>query len=156
MQAHPYPQFLHHGATSGVTGSCHHLIADAHNHLLVDCGLFQGEDEGRDAFDQHAVDFDISHVKALVVTHVHIDHIGRLPYLFAAGYEGPIICSIPSAKLLPLVIEDALKVGFSWNQNIIQRFLDKVEAHLVPLDYNTWHRVVDADGVAVKLPLVQA
>ena len=45
---------------------------------------------------------------ALILTHVHIDHVGRLPYLLAASYRGPIICSRASAELLPLVLEDAL------------------------------------------------
>ncbi|MEA1049027.1 hypothetical protein U5801_04270 [Lamprobacter modestohalophilus] len=44
---------------------------------------------------------------------VHIDHVGRLPDLLAAGYRGPILCSSASAELLPLVLEDALKVGFT-------------------------------------------
>ncbi|WP_420844347.1 MBL fold metallo-hydrolase [Lamprobacter modestohalophilus] len=52
-------------------------------------------------------------LQALVITHVHIDHVGRLPYLLAAGYRGPILCSPASAELLPMVLEDALKVGFT-------------------------------------------
>ena len=118
-----YPQLQHHGALHGTTGSCHRFIANADHHLLFDCGLFQGEGEKPDAFAQHQIEFDLSAVKALVVTHVHIDHIGRLPYLLAAGFSGPIICSIPSAKLLPLVIEDALKIGFTRDTRLIHQFL---------------------------------
>ncbi len=111
----------HHGGAKGVTGSCHQLTLDSEHSLLIDCGLFQGEDAAEDAFDQLQIEFDISTVKALVITHVHIDHVGRLPYLLAAGFKGPIICSIPSAKLLPLVIEDALKIGFTRNAQLIER-----------------------------------
>ncbi|MBB3229773.1 MBL fold metallo-hydrolase [Halomonas stenophila] len=46
----------------------------------------------------HRVRFPVDDVLALVVSHVHIDHIGRLPYLLAAGYRGPILCSVPSAR----------------------------------------------------------
>ena len=53
------------------------------------------------------------HIRALVVTHVHIDHVGRIPYLLAAAFEGPIICSEPSAIMLPEILEDALKIGFT-------------------------------------------
>ena len=61
----------HHGAVKGVTGSCHQLFIDDANSVLVDCGLFQGEDSKQDL----AIEFDISTVKALIVTHCHIDHI---------------------------------------------------------------------------------
>ena len=76
---------IHHGGATGVTGSCHQLILNSKHSLLVDCGLFQGEDALEDSFQQLQIEFDISTVKALVITHVHIDHVGRLPYLLAAG-----------------------------------------------------------------------
>lgn len=63
-----------------------------------------------------AIDFPLDHIRALVVTHVHIDHVGRIPYLLAAGFSGfsgPIICSEPSAIMLPKILEDALKIGFT-------------------------------------------
>jgi metallo-beta-lactamase family protein len=96
---------LHHGAVNGVTGSCHELrygTADE-NGILIDCGLFQGAElsgSGDSHAEQLQIDFPISHIKALVVTHVHIDHVGRIPYLLAAGFDGPIICTEPSAHLL--------------------------------------------------------
>lgn len=86
---------LHHGGATGVTGSCHQLLLNSENSLLIDCGLFQGEDAHEDSFEQLQIEFDISTVKALVITHVHIDHVGRLPYLLAAGFKGPILCSDP-------------------------------------------------------------
>ncbi len=101
-----FPQFIHHGAKDGVTGSCHQLLLDEHTSLLVDCGLFQGAELSPDqqaSAQQLAINFAIASVQALIVTHVHIDHVGRIPYLLAAGYQGPIICSEPSAKLLPLL-----------------------------------------------------
>jgi len=41
------------------------------------------------------------------LTHVHLDHVGRTPALLAAGFRGPILCSEPSAKILPLILEEA-------------------------------------------------
>lgn len=151
-----FPDFIHHGGASGVTGSCHQLVADDKHSLLVDCGLFQGEDAAADSFQQLQIEFDISTIQALVVTHVHIDHIGRLPYLLAAGFTGPIICSQPSALLLPLVIEDALKIGFTKDAKIIAQFLARVESQLVPLDYKQWYTLADSDQLGVKVKLQRA
>ncbi|TFH86494.1 MBL fold metallo-hydrolase [Billgrantia azerbaijanica] len=152
-----YPQILHHGGADGVTGSCHRLQVAPDRALLVDCGLFQGQDADHlDSLEQHRVRFSVDDVLALVVTHVHIDHIGRLPYLLAAGYKGPILCSVPSAKLLPLVIEDALKIGFTRDRMLIERFLTEVEHRLVALDYKTWHTVIDDERHRLRVKLQRA
>tara|TARA_B100000378_G_scaffold277255_1_gene277102 strand:- start:310 stop:660 length:351 start_codon:yes stop_codon:yes gene_type:complete len=100
----------HHGTATGVTGSCHELVLDDHASLLIDCGLFQGDDRGADNLD---IRFDIGAVEGLVITHVHLDHVGRIPWLLAAGFDGPIYCSEPSAELLPIVLEDAFKLAIS-------------------------------------------
>lgn len=151
-----YPDFIHHGGASGVTGSCHQLLTDKNHSLLIDCGLFQGEDEAADSFEQLQVQFDLSSIKALVVTHVHIDHIGRLPYLLAAGYTGPILCSRPSAHLLPLVIEDALRIGFTKDERLIERFQQQVQQQLIPLDYKSWHTLADTPELCLRVKLHRA
>ncbi|WNK21230.1 MBL fold metallo-hydrolase [Halomonas piscis] len=153
---HHTPRIIHHGGASGVTGSCHELVASPEHSLLVDCGLFQGEDAAADAFAQLEVNFDISRVRALVITHVHIDHVGRLPYLLAAGFSGPIICSKPTAELLPLVLEDALKIGFTRNRALIERFVDRVRELTVALGYRRWHDVVNDAGLALRVKLKRA
>ncbi|TDR57233.1 metallo-beta-lactamase family protein [Halomonas ventosae] len=151
------PRIVHHGAAEGVTGSCHRLQVSEERALLVDCGLFQGQDADHlDSLEQHRVRFPVDDVLALVVTHVHIDHIGRLPYLLAAGYRGPILCSVPSARLLPLVIEDALKIGFTRDRALIERFLGEVEGRLVPLEYRQWHTVIDDDHHRIRVKLQRA
>ena len=158
-----FPQFIHHGAVDGVTGSCHRFIASENCHYLIDCGLFQGDElggeggsSGDSVLQKHQIEFDLTHVKALIVTHVHIDHIGRLPYLMADGFKGPIYCSYPSAKLLPLVIEDALKIGFTRDKALIKNFLKQVDKQLKPLPYGTWQALEAEDGLQVKLKLQRA
>ncbi|MEI8664627.1 MBL fold metallo-hydrolase [Pseudoalteromonas sp. B28] len=127
-------QILHHGAVDGVTGSCHELVINEQTSVLVDCGLFQGEDSKADL----SIEFDVTHVTALIVTHCHIDHVGRIPYLLAAGFKGPIFTSIASASLLPLVIEDALKVGVTRDPKIIAACLSLLNKRIVAVDYKTW------------------
>ena len=147
----------HHGGADGVTGSCHRLRLAADRSLLIDCGLFQGRDLGsRDVLDFHRVRFPVDDLLGLVVTHVHIDHIGRLPHLLAAGYPGPIYCSEPSAQLLPLVLEDALKIGFTRERDLIERFNTLVGERLRPLPYNQWHTVVDDDRHRLRIRLQRA
>lgn len=134
---------FHHGAVKGVTGSCHELRYKYKQEpcgILIDCGLFQGEDA--DGYSQAApIPFEIAHIKALVVTHVHIDHVGRIPNLLAKGFSGPIYCSEASAHLLPLVLEDALKVGFTKNQQLIERVIDKIRSQIVAVAYHTWQAI---------------
>ena len=147
---------IHHGGATGVTGSCHQLIVNNEHSLLIDCGLFQGEDAAEDAFEQLQIEFDISTVQALIITHIHIDHVGRLPYLLAAGFKGPIICSEPSAKLLPLVIEDALKIGFTRNAQLINRFQEQLTQQIVSVPYGKWHRVAHNTIGTARIKLKRA
>ncbi|MBF0236059.1 MAG: MBL fold metallo-hydrolase [SAR324 cluster bacterium] len=142
---------LHHGAIDGVTGSCHQLTLDDGRSLLVDCGLFQGAEvsESGAGTDRLMIEFDISRLQALVVTHVHIDHVGRIPYLMAAGFRGPIYCTPASAALLPLVLEDAMKVGVTRNERLIEQVLQQVARQRVALPYRKWHTL--APGWRIKL-----
>lgn len=138
----PEPKILHHGAVNGVTGSCHELILAPDASLLIDCGLFQGNDAvPRGEASQLEIDFDVSRVRALVVTHVHIDHVGRIPWLLAAGFKGPILCSEPSARLLPIVLEDAFKLSLSRQTEAVENYLKLIEKRLIAIPYNQWHRV---------------
>ena len=146
--------FTHHGAVDGVTGSCHQLTLPDGQSVLVDCGLFQGAETSPDGAgaNQLEIGFALDQVRALIVTHVHIDHVGRIPYLLAAGYQGPIYCSEASALLLPLVLEDALKVGFTRNQALIQRVLGVLRQRIVPLPYKQWQTVIaGTPGLRVRL-----
>ncbi|KGD61197.1 hypothetical protein T9A_01646 [Alcanivorax jadensis T9] len=135
-----FPYVVHHGAVQGVTGSAHEWVVSESASVLIDCGLFQGRDTGpagASASDL-SIDFDISRIQAVVLTHVHIDHVGRLPWLFAAGYEGPVFCSEPSARLLPIVLEDAFKLGISRQPDQVEAFLTLLGQRLVPVPYEQW------------------
>lgn len=154
-----YPSIVHHGAVTGVTGSCRQLQMDDEYALLIDCGLFQGAEaspEGRAGADKLAVDFSLDGIKALVATHVHIDHVGRIPYLLAAGFKGPILCSEPSAKLLPIVLEDAFKLGFSRDQKQVERYLKLIEQRIVALPYKQWFTLIETPQLNARIRLQRA
>ena len=135
-------RILHHGAVNGVTGSCHQLYMNDYNSVLIDCGLFQGsEAAGNSNTNQLSIDFNVRTIKALIITHCHIDHVGRIPYLLAAGYTGPIYATQATAALLPLVIEDALKVGVTRDKKLIQACLSLLQNQLIPVPYQKWQTI---------------
>jgi metallo-beta-lactamase family protein len=148
----PDDLLIHHGARHSVTGSCHELRLPSGVGLLIDCGLFQG----READKPLEIDFPVNHLCGLVVTHVHIDHVGRLPYLLAAGFSKPIFCSEATALLLPTVLRDALKISITRDQKKIERFIDLVEGLLQPLPYQQWHTVETQTGEHLEIRLQQA
>lgn len=154
-----FPQILHHGARDGVTGSCHQLVLDPAHGLLIDCGLFQGaetDDDGRAGNGRLDIDFPIDTVQALIATHVHIDHVGRLPWLLGAGFTGPIYCSEPSAKLLPIVLEDAFALGVSRDRRYIDQYLRLVRGRIRALPYGQWHTIIDTPALSCRIRLQRA
>jgi len=148
-----YPAIQHHGAVDGVTGSCHELVIDSDNSVLIDCGLFQGAEisPGGAGMDRLAIEFAVDQVRALLVTHCHIDHVGRIPYLIAAGFRGPILCSEPTAQLLPLVLEDAVAVGVTKDRRLIEQFIGLIKTRLSPVPYGYWQEVLLAEGCPNQL-----
>jgi metallo-beta-lactamase family protein len=133
-------EVVHHGAFESVTGSCHELKLNEKRSILIDCGMFQGKDA---KIHSDEIEFPLEGVMGLVVTHIHIDHVGRIPFLIAAGFNGPIYCSPPTAKLLPLVLEDAMRVGVTRNRRLIERFLMDLRRHIRPIPFHKWQ---DLDG----------
>lgn len=113
-------QIIHHGAKTGVTGSCHQLNTE-NGKLLIDCGLFQGEEE-----QPLDVEFDVHDIDALILTHAHIDHIGRLPWLLAAGFSSPIYCTFATAKLVPMMLDDSLRLQLGLERKTGSEFLNSL------------------------------
>ncbi|OGR04436.1 MAG: MBL fold metallo-hydrolase [Deltaproteobacteria bacterium RIFOXYD12_FULL_50_9] len=99
------PQVIHIGGEHTVTGSCHLLSCQDLN-IMVDCGTAQGSATPLPIAEWPVKPAEINY---LFVTHVHIDHIGRLPELISAGFQGEILCSLPSKALLRPMLEDSLR-----------------------------------------------
>lgn len=96
------------GAAREVTGSCYY-IETSNKTLLVDCGMFQGSDfnEGKN-FDPFP--FDSKEIDAVVVTHPHLDHVGRIPKLIKEGFEGKIYMTEGCRELARLILVDAYHI----------------------------------------------
>jgi metallo-beta-lactamase family protein len=96
------------GATGQVTGSCY-LLENNNFRLLLDCGLFQGS---KDTEAQNTADFpfDPSSIEAVVLSHAHLDHCGRLPKLVKDGFKGKVFLTEASFSLLELMLRDAVHI----------------------------------------------
>ncbi len=97
-----------HGAAEEVTGSCS-LIETKQTKVLVDCGMFQG-DEKNEEKNFNEFKFNPEQLDAVIVTHAHLDHVGRLPLLINAGYDKEIYATLATIELAKLILEDALHV----------------------------------------------
>jgi metallo-beta-lactamase family protein len=93
------------GAAQTVTGS-QYLVESADEKLMVDCGMFQGDKPLRER-NWSAPRFDPSSVRWVILTHTHLDHIGRLPRLVKQGFRGRVICTPATLELAEVLLKDA-------------------------------------------------
>ncbi len=99
------PTLTFHGATQEVTGSCY-LIDTGANRVLLECGMFQGSNE-TERQNEQPFPFDPTAIQAVVLSHAHLDHSGRLPKLVRDGFRGSIFCTPPTRDLLEIILMDA-------------------------------------------------
>ena len=98
-----------HGAAGEVTGSCHEVEVDG-KRLLLDCGMIQGS-ERDEARNGEPFPFDVRAIDAVVLSHAHIDHCGRLPLLVRRGFKGPIHMQAATADLVDIMLQDAASLA---------------------------------------------
>lgn len=148
------------GACGMVTGSAT-LLEWGGTKVLVDCGLFQGP-EAVERLNWTPFPFPAAELSAVVLTHAHLDHTGRLPVLARDGFSGPVWCTRPTRGLARLVLEDAgglqeeearyaAKKGYS-RQRAPRPLFTRADAKRAltlfrPLDFDRPHEVVP--GIAV-------
>ncbi len=135
------------GASHEVTGSCY-FVETKDKKIVVDCGMFQGGDynEGKN-FD--AFPFHPKEVNAVLVTHAHLDHVGRLPKLVKEGFGGRIYGTEGTLELTRLVLEDASVVMQDDNRKFGKPLLynDTDIAQTVALFHGVnYHETVDLGG----------
>lgn len=100
-----------HGAAREVTGTCHEIRigggSSGHpaRRILLDCGLFQGH--RREAAAKNAAfPFRPTDIDAVILTHAHMDHAGRIPLLHKQGYRGPVFCTYATKDLAAVMLRD--------------------------------------------------
>lgn len=129
------------GAAGEVTGSCY-VVKSGGEELMVDCGMFQGE--GADEKNRNGLETDVSRLGAVVLTHAHLDHCGRLPLLVKQGFKGSIFTTPASRDLVEIVLLDAAKVAAS-NEDVepiySQAEVEQVLGMIKTVDYGERVRV---------------
>jgi len=94
------------GAAKVVTGSAH-LIVTPKSKVLIDFGMFQGEDE---ELNYQKLDFNPKEIDALILTHGHLDHVGRIPLLYKHGFRGKVFATEATFDILKVVLKDSAKL----------------------------------------------
>ncbi|MBU1102718.1 MBL fold metallo-hydrolase [Patescibacteria group bacterium] len=100
---------LHFFGGAGCVTGVNYLLETDQGKFLIDCGLFQGEKKLEDKNSEPFV-YDAAEIKAVLVTHPHLDHIGRLPQLVKAGFRGKIFATPPTVDFTRVILEDSAKV----------------------------------------------
>jgi len=97
-------QIIPHGAAREVTGTCHEIQANGHR-ILLDCGLFQGHRE-ESTLKNATFAFDPLQIDAMILTHAHMDHVGRVPLLYKKGYRKAVHCTYATMDLAEVMMKD--------------------------------------------------
>ncbi|CAN5552258.1 MBL fold metallo-hydrolase [soil metagenome] len=151
------------GADRTVTGSSH-LIEVNGLRILLDCGIYQGpRDEARRL--NTLVPSEPGSIDAVILSHGHLDHSGKLPVLLLAGYRGPIYCTSATSDVARIILEDSAKIQEEDAAYLNRRAIDPNQAPISPLytaadvlpviramKHVEWNRKIDLGrGVAFTL-----
>ena len=128
------------GAAHEVTGSCS-LLSFGGRNVLIDCGM----EQGKDLFENQEIPVAAADIDAVLLTHAHIDHSGKLPMLYAQGFRGAVYATRATCRLCELMLRDSAHIQefeAEWRNRKAKR---AGEAPYVPL-----YTMADVEGL---LPL---
>lgn len=144
------------GAARTVTGSKHLITTWSGKNILLDCGLFQGEDAKRKSYNKD-LGFEPSEIDVCILSHAHIDHSGAIPYLVKQGFKGKIYCTKATLDLCEIMLVDSAHIQESdmkyINRARIQKELEPIEPlytiedaeksllQFVGKDYDEWFEI---------------
>ena len=131
-------KYINYGGADGLTGACH-MVSTDYGNILLDCGLFQGRD--KKIYSNLEMYFNAREIDAVVLSHAHIDHCGRIPILYEMGYKGKVYGTKATKLLAGVVLEESSKMfeEFSndsyklFDMNSVNKFLN----NYVEIDYRT-------------------
>ncbi len=136
------------GGAREVTGSCY-LLEAAGKKILIDCGMFQGC-EDCDVRNHLPFAFPAKDVDVVILTHGHVDHIGRLPKLFREGFRGVVYATPPTCDLVEPLLEDSLSFFKPGPTELYNRAdIQGVLGNFMPLEYEK--EIELARGCSFKL-----
>ncbi len=140
------------GAAREVTGSCHILEVGGKT-VLLDCGLFQGR-RAESRKKNEVLPLPVDRIDAVVLSHAHIDHAGRLPFLVRSGYKGPIHATAATRDLSAIMLADSARIQVKDAEFLARRQQEHAEPlydpedaaqvirQMVGLPYDFWFDVV--------------
>src|SRR3989344_3759341 len=146
-------QLSFYGGAGKVTGS-NFLLTGDRGKVLVDCGI----EQGADFVEEHIYEtfhYEVKSVDALVVTHAHLDHVGRIPKLVKDGFRGKIYMTPPTKDLAELILRDSVGIlGEEASRRGVaplyeEKDVDETFSLIETLEYHTEKEV--APGLSVYL-----
>ncbi|HEY8668425.1 MAG TPA: MBL fold metallo-hydrolase [Tepidisphaeraceae bacterium] len=136
------------GADRTVTGSCH-LVEVNGLRIFLDAGLYQGPREEANRLN-HFLPDDIKSADAIILSHGHLDHCGKLPVFTRAGFTGPIYCTPATAEVARVIMMDAAKIQEEDVDYLNRRTRDPDQEKIEPL-----YRSSDVPAVLQQFKRVQ-
>ena len=143
------------GAAQEVTGS-NYLLEACGKKIVIDCGMFQGSND-LEELNKRPFDYNVEDIDKVLITHAHIDHIGRLPKMVKDGYDGEVIMTKATMDLAPVMLYDSAKIGMqdaeTETKKNLRQGLDPVEPLYTDVDVDDTLKLLRgyAYGEEIKL-----
>jgi len=137
------------GACGIVTGSSYFLSDQTGRGILIDLGMFQGSKK-EEKLNFQPLQLDVAKVDAVLLTHAHLDHCGRLPLLYKKGYRGKIFMTAATRDLIELVLFDSAKIAEKERKHDALYTKDDVAGTLDLVETINYHKEFVAGNFAVK------